>query len=184
MAKQGLIIVDIQNDYFPGGKWEQHRMEEASAKAAELLAAYRERGLPVLHVQHVMQSADAPFFAAGTQGAEIHPSVAPTEAEQVFVKNTINPFISTSLLDALKEQGIEEVLVIGAMSHMCIDATVRAAADLGFSVTVAQDACASRDLVFGEKTIAAPDVHAAYMSALGIAYANIQDTSDVLQSLI
>jgi len=81
------------------------------------------------------------------------------------------------MLDA---KGIEEVVVIGAMSHMCIDATSRAASDFGYKTIVVHDACATRDLEFGGQVVPAAQVHAAQMAALGFAYAAITATDEYL----
>jgi nicotinamidase-related amidase len=71
-------------------------------------------------------------------------------------------------------------VIAGAMSHMCIDATTRAAFDHGFKCTVAADACATRALEFGGRTIPARDVHAAFMAALAMPYARISSTDDIV----
>ena len=76
---RALIVVDIQKDYFPGGRMELVGTEDASLRARELIEAFRDSGEPRFHVQHVFEGPDAPFFAAGTEGAEIHPNVAPIE---------------------------------------------------------------------------------------------------------
>ena len=137
---RGLILVDIQNDYFPGGAMELVGMEQAAERAAEALAAFRGEGLAVFHVQHLAAQPGATFFLPGTPGAEIHPSVAPREGEVVVQKHFPNSFRGTPLLDRLRERDVTELTLCGAMSHMCIDATTRAAFDLGFSCTVLADA--------------------------------------------
>ena len=111
---------------------------------------------------------------------EIIPTVSPNDDETVIVKQYPNAFRDTGLKAMLDDKGVEEVVVIGAMSHMCIDATSRAAADFGYTVTVVHDACATRDLEFGSKTVQADDVHAAYMSALGGGYGQVVSVDDFL----
>lgn len=180
MSNQALIIVDIQNDYFAGGKWTLHNIDNAAVNAAEVISQFRAQNKPVMHVQHIFDDDNAPLFAKDSDGAEIHPSVQPQEGEPLFVKTTINPFVSTNLFDALRKKNISDVVVIGAMSHMCIDATARAAADLGLKVTVIEDACASKDLEFNGEIVPADQVHKAYMSALGFAYAKVVSTSEWL----
>lgn len=180
MSKRAVVVVDIQNDYFPGGKYELSGMEDAAANAARVIAAARERGDRVIHVQHIFPSADAPFFTPDSEGARINPAVAPREGEPLVVKNHPNPFLKTDLKQVLDREGIEDVVIVGAMSHMCIDATARAASDLGYRTTVVQDACATRDLEHGGVTVPAASVHAAMMAALGFAYATIADTDSVV----
>src|SRR5262245_31704034 len=129
---KALLIVDIQNDYFPGGRMELEGSEAASLRAGELLAAFRERRLPVVHVQHVSLRPTATFFLPDTEGVKIHASVAPVGDETVIQKHFPNGFRETRLLEHLRQAGIQELVIAGMMTHMCIDATTRAAADLGF----------------------------------------------------
>lgn len=169
----GLLLVDIQNDYFPGGKMELVGMEEAASKARELLQWFRKQGLPTFHIQHTALGKGATFFLPNTPGADIHDSVRPGPGDIVIQKHFPNSFRETDLAKRLKESGVEALVICGAMSHMCIDATTRAASDLGFPCTVIHDACATRDLQFGETSVPAGQVHAAFMSALRSGYAKV-----------
>jgi nicotinamidase-related amidase len=94
----GLILVDIQNEYFLGGRMELTGVEQASANAGQLLALFRNRGWPTFHVQHLSQQADAPLFTPGTPYAEIHESVKPLPGERVIQKHFPNSFHQTLLL--------------------------------------------------------------------------------------
>ena len=178
-----LILVDLQNDYFAGGTMELVDTDKAAANAQRLLARFRENNLPVVHIQHIAARPGATFFLPETHGAEIHERVAPKEGETVVVKNYPNSFRDTALLDILKENNITNLIICGAMSHMCIDATTRAAFDLGFSCVVAEDACATRDLIFKGQTIKATEVHAAFMAALAVPYAKIEATEEIIQGM-
>ena len=178
--KSGLILVDIQNDYFPGGKMELVDMDAAAANAGKLLDLYRANKWPTFHIQHVSNYKGATFFLPDTQGLELHQHVAPLPGETIIQKHFPNSFRDTALLDALKAAEVEQVVICGAMSHMCIDATTRAAADLGVACILIHDACATRDLEFGGKTVTAADVHASFMAALGSAYAQLKSCGDFL----
>jgi nicotinamidase-related amidase len=180
MTKQALIVVDIQNDYFPGGKWPLHEMDAAADNAARLIAAARAKGELVVHVRHEFESAGAPFFTPGSAGAAIHPKVLNQGSEPVVLKHKANAFRATELKPLLDAAGVEEVVICGAMSHMCVDAVARAAADFGYKVTVIHDACASRDLDFNGVQVPAAQAHAAFMAALGFAYATLSSTRDHL----
>ena len=171
--KFGLVLIDIQNDYFSGGKMELVGMERAAQKAELILQKFRQLQHPVFHIRHVSLRPGATFFLPGTKGVEIHQSVSPLNAENVIEKNYPNSFRGTALYEQLKAAGIERLIICGAMSHMCIDATTRAAFDLGFSCTVIEDGCATRDLSFKGETIKADKVHAAFMSALSVPYAKV-----------
>ncbi|WP_323992905.1 cysteine hydrolase family protein [Nguyenibacter sp. L1] len=180
MTDKALIIVDFQNDYFPGGRWELVGIEQAAANAARVLAAFRERGLPVIHIRHEFPAVDAPFFAPGSDGAHINAAVAPREDETVVLKHHPNAFRDTPLKALLDEKGIRILTILGAMSHVCIDATVRAAVDFGYEVTLIHDAVATRDLAFNGVAVPAVHVHAAYMAALSFAYATVLSTDESL----
>jgi nicotinamidase-related amidase len=177
-----LLLVDIQNDYFPGGLMALDTMEAAARNAAGLLAEFRARDWPRFHVQHVSNRAGATFFLPGTPGVEIHDCVCPVDDEPVVIKHFPNSFRETLLFDELWETGVSELVICGAMSNLCIDAATRHASDFGFKCTVIHDACAARALAFGGRTVAAADVHAAFMAALG-AYARVCAAQDWLREL-
>jgi nicotinamidase-related amidase len=168
-----LLLIDLQNDYFPGGRMELAGPVEAAARAARALKLFRERGLPVFHVRHESLQEGASFFVPGTAGADIHASVAPVDGEAVVTKHYPNSFRETGLLERLREADVNRLAVAGMMTHMCLDAGVRAAADLGFECAVLSDASATRDLAFGGRTIPAAQVHGAFMAALEGAYARV-----------
>jgi len=96
------------------------------------------------------------------------------------LKHKVNAFLGTGLKHLLDEGQISNVTVIGSMSHMCIDAVSRAAADYGYGVTVVHDACATRALEFNGVTVPAAQVHAAYMASLAFAYAQVISTQEYL----
>jgi nicotinamidase-related amidase len=177
-----LVLVDLQNDYFPGGNMELVGIKEAAAKAKMLLGEFRKARLPVIHIQHISAYPGATFFLPGTDGAEIDQMVAPQENEIVVVKNFPNSFRDTSLLEILKKEKTDTLYICGAMSHMCIDATTRAAFDFGFNCIIAEDACATKDLSFKGKTIKASEVHASFMAALSVPYARVISTAEAMKS--
>ena len=177
---RALIVVDIQNDYFPGGAHPLVAPEAAAANARRLLDAFRAEGAPLVHVQHVWDAPDASFMRPGTAGVEIHESVAPLAGEPVIRKAHPNSFLGTALEETLRADGVDEVVVCGMMTSMCVDATARAASDLGFTVTVVHDACATLDLEFGGETIPARQVHGAFLAALGGSYGTVVATDDLV----
>ncbi len=177
-----LLLIDIQNDYFPKGNMVLDGMIEAADNSKLLLEAFRHSNTPIIHIQHVSIRPGSTFFLPDSSGVEINALVAPRENETVVRKNYPNSFRETSLLAILKDPGIDTVTICGAMSHMCIDATTRAAFDHGFKCVVAEDACATKDLAFKGKTIKADDVHASFMAALSAPYAHVATTQDILYS--
>lgn len=178
MSKTAVIVVDLQQEYLPTGKLPLHQLAPALDNAAAIIAQARRQGVSVIHVRH--EQPGAPFFVPGSAGVEIIPQVAPETGEAVIVKNHPNAFRETGLEQLLKDRGITAVTIIGAMSHMCIAATGRAASDLGFATTIVEDACATLDLEHGGITVPAPQVHAANMAALAFAYARVIPAAELL----
>lgn len=174
-----LLIIDIQNDYFPGGAMALHEPEAAAANAAKLIAAWRAKGRPVLHAQHLSVRPGATFFIPGTRGAEIHDSVKPQPGEFAFQKNFPNCFRETKLLEHLRGAGITQLTIAGMMTHMCVDTTTRAAADLGFACSLAHDACATKELAFNGAKVAAGQVQLSYLAGLNGLFAKVQATAEL-----
>ena len=180
--KTALLVIDIQKDYFPGGKMELVNPLEAAKKAYMLLQCFREHGGQHVHIQHIALKPDASFFVRGSEGSDIHDSAAHFEGEPIVYKHYPNSFRETDLLDLLKGWGIGRVVISGMMTHMCVDATARAAADLGFQVWVAEDACATRDLKYGGTTIPADHVHKAFLAALQ-SYGQVLSAEQIITQL-
>lgn len=184
MSKKALIVIDIQNEYFENGNLPLVNPREASLNAEKVLDYFRANNLPVIHIQHLSSNSEAmPIFVEGTPGAEIHENVKPIAGEQIFQKYYPNSFRETGLGEYLKDNKITEVVIAGMMTHMCVDATTRAAFDFGYKCTVIGDACASRDLEINGKTISADDVHHAFLAALEFFYADIKSTDDFLEQI-
>src|SRR5574341_98816 len=178
-----LLIIDIQNDYFPGGALEVVGARAAATHAATLLAAFRQHARPVIHVQHIAARAGATFFLPNPPGAEIHQSVRPLPDEPIFQKHFPNSFRDTPLLEHLRGGGISRLVIAGMMTHMCIDTTVRAAADLGFVCSLAHDACATRALTFGCVRVPAESVQAAYLAGLNGLFAKVLPANELCSDL-
>lgn len=182
MKKRGLIVVDLQNEYSATGNLPLSGITEAVENAAAVLGDAREKAIPVFHIRHEATSEGSPIFVPGSTGVEIQAAVAPKAGEAVIVKHHINAFRETDLKQQLDAHGVEELIVVGAMSHMCIDAVVRAAADMGYGVTVLHDACATLELHFADVTVPAAQVHAALMAAFVFGYAAVISTQEYLSA--
>ncbi|MNH55761.1 Streptothricin hydrolase [compost metagenome] len=182
MAKRALIVVDLQQEYQSQGKLPLAGINEAVANARRLLDAARARDELIIHIRHETPggSGDVPF-APGTFAVEIIGEVAPMESETVLTKHYPNSFRDTELKAHLDRAEVTEVVIVGAMSNMCIDATARAAFDFGYEVTVVHDACAAMGLSFDGRDVPAEQVHAAFMAALAFAYGRVIPTSDLLE---
>lgn len=153
--------------------------DAAVAAAARVLTSFRQAGEPVFHVRHEGGS-DDPFLAAGSPGVEIHPSVLPADDEEVVTKASPNAFLDTDLDARLRHDGVRDLVVVGMMTSMCVDATVRTASDLGYVVTVVGDGCACPALEHGGRKVPADQVQTAFLAALGSAYATVVDADELL----
>lgn len=146
-SKTALLIVDIQDFYFPGDGPGLVNAEEAALKAKEILEIFREKKQLVVHVRH-----------KASRGFEINKNVEPLSTEKVITKTEVNSFKGTDLLEYLKKNDISRLIIIGMQTQMCVEAAVRAGHDLGFECVLIQDACATRDLKFADKVVKAEDV--------------------------
>ena len=178
--KTALVLVDIQKDFFPGGKKELFGSEEATSNASKLLSAARKNNMKVIHVKQLSKDPGFSFCLPDSAGAEIHPSVAPLEGEEILVKNSSNSFKGTDFDEILYSNDISKLIFCGMMSHLSIDSTIRAAKDYGYECVLAYDACAACDLKFGEKSIPASAVNASFAASLHEAFAEISETEKLL----
>jgi nicotinamidase-related amidase len=179
----GLILIDIQNDYFEGGRHPLVQPNEAAANALLVLSAFRAKGWPIFHVQHISTKPSATFFLPNTPGAEFYADTAPVGGEPVILKHKPNSFLGTDLAERLTQYNVDQLVVCGMMTHMCVDTTVRAAADLGYSVTLISDACATRDLLWAGETVPAGQVQRAYLAALDGSFARVVSANDWLKGM-
>jgi nicotinamidase-related amidase len=174
-----LILIDIQNDYFENGRNELFQPKTASANAAKALSLFRELKRPLFHIQHVSMQEDATFFLPDSYGVQIHSSVAPLKEETVIIKHAPNAFFNTRLAEELHKLGITHLVICGMMSHMCIDTTVRSGKDHGFHISVLDDACTTKDLVWKENIIPASTVHNTIMASLSGVFAQVITTEEL-----
>ncbi len=175
-----LLVIDIQNFYFEGGRLALTAPAEASRNARKVLDRFRARGFPVIHVQHLPEAVDAPCPDSGDPATRIHPEVVPLPGELVVVKHHANAFRGTSLFDALRRERAGRLVICGMQTHMCVEAAARAGADLGFAVTVVHDACATRALNFGRVEVPASHVHATALAAIANMYGRVISTAELL----
>ena len=147
--------------------------EVAGMNAGLLLDFFRAKGYPIFHVRHNFEP-----------GGNIHPYVKPLQGEQVFSKDQVNAFTDTGLLKALQSDSVESVVICGMQTHMCVEAAVRAAHDLGFSCLLASDACATRTLQYEEHIIPAASVHYSTLNTLQGSYARVATTDEILREFV
>ena len=181
-TKTALLLIDIQNDYFEGGMNPLEGSLEAGLNAQKLLSHFRKHSLPVIHIRHISNRPGSTFFLPDTEGADIHQCVSPTGGEEIVRKHFPNSFFQTNLLNLLKSKEITNLVICGMMTHMCVDATVRAAKDLEYNSVLIEDACATKDLKFKERTVKATDVQIAFLSALAPFYSTVVSTEEYINT--
>lgn len=179
--EKALIIIDVQNDYFKEGTMTLVGADNACKNTQHLLKQFRDNNQPIIYIQHIATRPDATFFLPETKGAEIHNDIAPLKDEKVIIKHYPNSFRETDLMEYLKENKVKDLVICGMMTHMCVDATTRAAKDLGFNISVIGDACATKDLVYNGKITKAIDVQNSFLSALNYFYSVVQTTEQYLK---
>ena len=182
-VKTALLLVDIQREYFPGGAMPLDGPVETACQAKKLLAHFRHNHLPAIFIQHVSLSPKATSFRPGSPGVSLYTSIRPLPGEAVVRKHLPNSFRETNLLELLRTDEISRLVICGMMTHMCIDATTRAACDYGFDCIVAADACATRDLAFAGETVPAAMVQRAFLAALNGTYAEVTTTGEIVTML-
>ena len=181
--KTALLIVDAQNDYFPKGKNELVGSIDAGSRIKDLLEGFRNKQLCVIYIQHISMNEGALFFMPDTYGVQINENVKPLPGEVIIKKHTPNSFKNTELLDTLKVKGIDQLVICGMMTHMCIDSTARAAFEFGYRCIVAQDACATKNLILNDRAIPAEFVQASFMAALNGTFVKVLSTEQVLRHI-
>ena len=183
-TKKALLLIDLQNDYFENGSNPLVGSLDAVLKAQKLLQYFRLNSLPVIHIKHISTRHDVSFFLPDTVGVEIYQNVLPAENENIIIKHSPNSFYQTNLNELLQCQGIVDLIVCGMMTHMCVDATVRAAKDLGYNCTIIQDACATKDLELNGIMVKARQVQIAFLAALTPFYATVISVEEYIKSCL
>ena len=172
--KKALILIDIQNIYFTEGGYRLSNPEKAAENASKLLHYFRQKGLPVIHVKHLFETAG--YKETVDYLRDFHPYVTPIPEEIVIEKHYPSSFLGTELQQVLNSQGIQELVIAGMMSHMCIDTTVRAAKDYGYPVTLIDDACTTKSLMYHKEVLEAELVHKVFIASLQPVFAKVSTT--------
>lgn len=176
---EALILIDIQEDYFPGGKNPLNNTEKTMENILLLEEYFHDVSKPVFYVQH-FSDGSVPFFIPNTIGAELSSQLSPKNEDEIVIKTKPNSFYHTNLMEKLMEHGVNELIVCGWMTHMCLDTTVRQAYDYGYDITVISDGCTTMDLSFGEEMVFAEQVNTAFLSALN-RFGKVKSTKEYLK---
>ncbi|AKU93936.1 Isochorismatase [Labilithrix luteola] len=153
-----LVVIDVQNDYFPEGKFPLWAADQALEKVERAMAQANERGIPVVLVQHVADTSagPAPFFNPGTPGVELHPRIrAAAPSAPVVVKAFADAFVKTDLEAVLAELGATELLLTGMMTHNCVTHTAISKSAEKYDVTILPDCCTTVSEIMHKIALAA-----------------------------
>lgn len=181
---QALIIIDVQNDYFPEGKYPLNNTQQTLQYTLKLQHYFRQKQLPIIYIQHVNQDVNAAFFVKNSYGSQLHSKLLPLEEHNEFIvqKAYPNSFYQTHLQQTLEQLGISQLVICGMMSHMCVDSTTRCAFELNYQPILIHDACTTRDLNFNGNIIASQVVHVSFMSAL-MRFATVMKCESFIQKI-
>lgn len=177
-----LLLISFQNDFFLNGRMPLEKSAEAAQRAQEVLEHFRTNKQHIIHIQHVSTRPDAIHFLPCTRGVDFYPSLRPLKNETIIKKHYPNSFRDTPLANYLERKSIDHLIIVGMMTHLSVDATTRAACDLGLSCTVIADACATSNLEFAGAVLQAQNVHQAFLAALSPLYANVITTDEFMSS--
>lgn len=143
---KALLVIDLQNDYFPGGKFPLWNTEAVLGNTGRAIEKANAQGIPVIIIQHIAKQGLAPFFNEGTPGAEIHPCIlAAAPDAPIVVKEFADSFEKTTLEETLAKLAATELLVCGMMTQNCVTHTAISKAAEKYSVCVLVDCCTTVD---------------------------------------
>jgi nicotinamidase-related amidase len=172
-----LVLIDLQNEYLDG-PIAVPQASDAVAKAEALLKAARGAAAPIFHIAHKGRSGS--LFDRDAHRGQIVTALCPNTGESIVEKGLPNAFANTDLQARLIATGRTNLVIAGFMTHMCVSSTARAALDLGWRVTIAADACGTRDLPDGRGGVVASDViHDVALVELSDRFAVIARTAEI-----
>lgn len=146
--KKALLLIDLQNDYFPGGKFPLWNTDAVLTNIEQAIKTARARDIPIIHIQHIAnpEMGIAPFFNKGTDGAKIHPRVlAAAPDAPIMVKAYADGFVGTKLEETLSALGVDELLVCGMMTQNCVTHTAISKSAEKYKVSILPDCCTTVD---------------------------------------
>ena len=181
-AQTVLLPVDMQQA-FDGPSWPRRWNGAVDRNGQAILAAWRSRGLPIIHVKHDSVEPGS-TLAPGQPGNSFRPGFKPHDGEPIVSKSVNSAFIGTDLDPRLKRLGVRKIVVFGITTDMCVSTTVRTGANLGYEMILVEDACDCFDLPDGQGgTIPARTSHQVHVATLGFEFAKVLTTEGLLTAL-
>jgi nicotinamidase-related amidase len=146
--KKALLLIDLQNDYFPGGKFPLWNTDVILNNVVRAIRAAQDKGIPIIHIQHIAnpKKGIAPFFNQGTDGAKIHPRILEAAPDApIVVKEFADSFLNTNLENTLSKLGVNELLICGMMTQNCVTHTAISKSAEKYKVCILPDCCTTVD---------------------------------------
>jgi nicotinamidase-related amidase len=179
-AQATLILIDVQQAFDDAERWGQRNNPDAETNIGRLLAAWRETGRPVIHIHH-RNTLPGQQFSTDQPGFTVKPEAAPLSSEPVIYKTVNSAFIGTDLEARLRSDAVSDVVICGITTDHCVSTTTRMAGNLGFSVILVGDACATFDRVGPNgRHWTAQEMHDSALASLNDEFATVADTENVL----
>lgn len=177
-----LVVVDMQAG-LDDPQYGVRNNPACEERIAALLIAWRSMAQPVVYTRHISSRNGSPLAAGSSQSA-IKSSLQPGEGESVFEKSTNSAFKTPAFAKALEGLRPCEVVFAVMATDACVTACAREAKDLGYSVTVVADACATFERKSSaEAAYPADTVHGVSLAALAASGIVVKTTPEVLASL-
>lgn len=177
LINPALILIDIQKGFHDVAYWGGDRNNvTAEEKAGELLEIWRNKKLPIFHVQHCSSNPNS-ILNETNPGNEFQDVVKPLEGETVIKKNVNSAFIGTNLKELLDNAKITNLIIVGLTSDHCVSTTTRMAGNFGYNVYLISDATAT----FNKKGIngenfSAEIIHQTALASLNEEFAQVVDS--------
>jgi nicotinamidase-related amidase len=182
-AKRALIVIDVQNEYVTGNlRIEYPDVQTSLANIGQAMDAARDAGIPIVVVRH-MALEGSPIFARGSNGAELHPSIASRHWDHEIEKSKASALTGTGLGQWLREREIDTLSIVGYMTHNCDDATARQASHEGWSVELLHDASGSLPYSNALGAASAEEIHRVFTVVMHTGFAAVVSTADWLDAL-
>ena len=181
--KRALLVIDVQNEYFPGGQLPITSPHPHFANILRAMDSASASGTPVVVIQHTFARPDAPYFRRDTPGWALHPEVAARPRDLWIEKNLPGSFTGTDLEAWLRSRDIDKVAVAGYMTHMCCDTTARQAAHLGLSVEFLGDATGTLAVENSAGSASAEEMHRSILCAQQMMISEVLNTDPWLDRL-
>lgn len=182
---EALIVVDVQNDYFPDGNLPTCNPIRTAEACAKLIKKFRNEKKEVVYIKHIVkeeQSKDYPFFVKDTWGVEINDIVKPLPNEKVITKSEVSSFVRTELKDYLLSKNIKKLIVVGMMIHNCVNATVYSGVDEGFDCIVVEEAVNTMDQKLHDKVVKAEQIKESFLAGIQFVYSKVYKLEEVLNN--